>query len=258
MDQSCEEKRQQTAVRLGVEPVCVPRHIAVIMDGNGRWAQKKGLSRFRGHEQGGKTVEDIALYCVSLGIEYLTLYSFSIENWKRPREEVDFLMYLYSRYLEGIRPILMENNVKLLHVGSKDRLPQMVLDSLRDTMEITGKNTGMVLGLALNYGARTEIVEAVKEIATEYKNGTIELDDIDPDYLGKHLYTAGWPDPDLLIRTSGELRFSNFLLWQISYAEFYVTETLWPDFSKDDMDEAIKVYSARSRRFGDIAPQPAT
>ncbi|MCK4959685.1 MAG: isoprenyl transferase [Planctomycetes bacterium] len=258
MSQSFEEKRQQTADRLGIDPGSIPRHIAVIMDGNGRWAKKQGLSRYRGHEQGGKTVEDIALYCVALGVEYLTLYSFSVENWKRPREEVDFLMYLYSRYLEGIRPILMENNVRLLHVGSKERLPQMVLDSLRETMEITGENDGMVLGLALNYGARTEIVEAAKKIAVEYKSGTLELDDIDKDCLAGHLYTAGWPDPELLIRTSGELRFSNFLLWQISYSEFYVTETLWPDFSRDDLDEAIKTYSGRSRRFGDITSQPAS
>jgi len=255
LSQSFEEKRLQAAQRLGVDSAQVPRHIAIIMDGNGRWAAEKNLPRFRGHEQGGHTVEKIAIYCVELGVEYLTLYSFSIQNWKRPQEEIDFLMYLYSRYLEEIRPTLMENNVKLRHLGRTERLPQNVLETLNKTMEITHGNTGMVLGLALNYGSRTEITDAAKKIAAEYKNGELALDDIDHTCVGNHLYTAGWPDPDLLIRTSGESRVSNFLLWQISYAEFYVTQTLWPDFSNHDLDEAIKDYAKRTRRFGDVKPQ---
>ena len=154
MDQTFEHKRQQTAHRLSIDPQQIPRHIAIIMDGNGRWAIKKGLPRFEGHNEGGKTVETIARHCVNIGIEYLTLYSFSMQNWKRPKEEVDFLMYLYSEYLKGIRPNLMENNVKLLHLGKTKRLPKMVLDALLETMQITRDNTGMVLGLALNYGSR--------------------------------------------------------------------------------------------------------
>lgn len=257
MDKSFEEKRRGAAQRLGISQEQIPRHVAIIMDGNGRWATMQGLGRLRGHEQGAKTVKQIARYCVSLGIEYLTLYSFSMQNWKRPAEEVDFLMHLYAVYLEGIRPSLMENNVRLLHLGRTERLPQSVIEALEKTMQITRDNSGMVLGLALNYGARAEIVDAVRKIAAEHNNGTLALDDIDQDCVSNHLYTAGWRDPDLLIRTSGELRISNFLLWQISYTEFYVTETLWPDFSESDIDDAIKAYAQRSRRFGDITAHPA-
>jgi len=252
-----EQKRQQAAERLGVDMHGIPRHIAIIMDGNGRWATNAGLSRFEGHVQGAKVVETIAQCCVDTGVEYLTLYSFSMQNWKRPAEEVDFLMYLYSRYLAEIRPSLMRNNVKLIHLGQTEKLPKMVTDALAETVRLTSTNTGMVLGLALNYGARTEIVEAIKKIAQEYKDGDLVLDAIDQVCVSDHLYTAGWADPDLLIRTSGEMRISNFLLWQISYAEFYVTDTLWPDFGADDLDEAIKAYTGRSRRFGDIKSRQA-
>ncbi len=227
------------------------------MDGNGRWATSKGLSRFEGHVQGAKAVETIAQCCADMGIEYLTLYSFSMQNWKRPAKEVDFLMYLYSRYLEEIRPNLMKNNVKLVHLGQTEKLPQIVTDALVKTVELTGANTGMVLGLALNYGARTEIIDAVKKIAQEYKAGRLGLEEIDQTHISNCLYTAGWHDPDLLIRTSGEMRVSNFLLWQISYAEFYVTETLWPDFGADSLDEAIKDYAGRARRFGDVKSRSA-
>jgi undecaprenyl diphosphate synthase len=257
LSQSFEEKRQQAAQRLDISPEQIPRHVAIIMDGNGRWATKQDLPRLRGHEQGAKTVVEIAKYCVRLGVEYLTLYSFSMQNWRRPAEEVDFLMHLYAAYLEGIRPSLMENNVRLMHVGRKDPLPETVIKALEETMEITRSNTGMVLGLALNYGARAEIVDAVRKIAAEHKNDTLAPEDIDQDCISNHLYTAGWRDPDLLIRTSGELRISNFLLWQISYTEFYVTQTLWPDFSKSDVDDAIKAYAQRSRRFGDVTAHPA-
>ena len=251
---SFEEKRIKAADTLGVSVEGIPRHIAIIMDGNGRWAQKQGKPRFYGHSKGGSVVEKIALYCVDLGIEYLTLYSFSMQNWKRPKEEIDFLMDLYSLYLEGIRETLMKNNVRLAHLGTKDRLPQKVVDTLAETMKITSQNDGMTLGLALNYGSRTEIAEGVQAIAKECLEGKLNVDDIDHDCISNHLYTAGWPDPDLLIRTSGEMRVSNYLLWQISYSEFYVTEKFWPEFEKSDLDEAVRVYAKRSRRLGDIKP----
>jgi undecaprenyl diphosphate synthase len=255
VNESFEHKRMRTAERLGIPPQSVPRHVAIIMDGNGRWARQRDLPRFHGHEQGGKTVEKIALYGVKLGIECMSLYSFSLQNWKRPKEEVDFLMHLYSLYLEAIRPDLMTHNVRLVHLGRLDRLPQKVVDTLHKTVEITGTNTGMVLAIALNYGGRAEIVDAVKRIAADAVAGKLSPADIEEATLDRNLYTAGLPDPDLLIRTSGEMRISNFLLWQISYAEFFVTHTLWPDFSEADFDEAIRVFSGRSRRFGDVKSQ---
>lgn len=249
---SFEEKRRRAAQRLDISPENFPRHVAIIMDGNGRWAVKRVLRRYEGHIEGAKTVEKIAMYCVDIGIECLTLYSFSMQNWKRPAEEVEFLMYLYSRYLEEIRPKLMDNDVRLVHLGRTQRLPENVTTALAETVSMTSSNAGMALGLALNYGARTEITDAVIRIAEACRNGTIAPEDIDEECVSNHLYTAGLPDPDLLIRTSGELRISNFLLWQISYAEFYVTETLWPDFTTADLDAAIRAFSQRARRFGDV------
>ena len=252
MEKSIEEKLKKTARRLGLTPEQIPRHIAIIMDGNGRWAQKKGLPRAQGHRQGGKTVEKIAQYCVDFGLESLTLYSFSIENWRRPRAEVSSLMHLYTRYLVEIRPTLMRNDVKLIHLGRLGGLPPAVQKELTKTMEITVGNTGMVLALALNYGARTEIAEAAIKIAQEYKSGKLHLKDIDEKCVSRHLYTAGLAEPDLLIRTANEMRVSNFLLWQISYSEFYVTKTLWPDFKKASLEKAIRAYAKRNRRFGTI------
>jgi len=252
LEKSIEEKLKKTARRLGLTPEQIPRHIAIIMDGNGRWAQKKGLPRAQGHRQGGKTVEKIAQYCVDFGIESLTLYSFSIENWRRPRAEVSSLMHLYTRYLVEIRPTLMRNDVKLIHLGRLGGLPPAVQKELTKTMEITVGNTGMVLALALNYGARTEIAEAAIKIAQEYKSGKLHLKDIDEQCVSRHLYTAGLAEPDLLIRTANEMRVSNFLLWQISYSEFYVTKTLWPDFKKASLEKAIRAYAKRNRRFGTI------
>jgi len=254
MGASCEEKLKKTAERLGLEIEQMPRHVAVIMDGNGRWAQKRGLHRAKGHTQGGKTVEKVALFCVGLGLETLTLYSFSADNWQRPKSEVNALMHLYAQYMVGIRPILVENNVKLVHLGELSQLPSNVQDELLKTVELTGGNTGMVLALALNYSSRIEITNAVQRIAREYKSGVLELKDIDQQCISNHLYTAKLPDPDLLVRTANEMRVSNFLLWQISYSEFYVTKTLWPDFTKADMEEAILAYAARDRRFGTIKP----
>jgi len=249
--QSIEEKLEKTAERLGLTAEQMPRHIAIIMDGNGRWAQKKGLPRAKGHRQGGKTVEKIAQCCVDFGIESLTLYSFSLENWERPKTEVNTLMHLYTQYLIGIRSTMMENNVKLIHLGRLAQLPEAVKKELAKTIEVTAGNTGMKLALALNYG-RTEIVDAAKKIAQQYKMGEINMEDINEDCFSRHLYTDGLAEPDLLIRTANEMRVSNFLLWQISYSEFYVTKTLWPDFKKTDLERAIRAYAKRNRRFGTI------
>jgi undecaprenyl diphosphate synthase len=254
MNELLEPRLQKTAERLGIAFEQMPRHIAIIMDGNGRWAQQKGLMRVEGHNKGGQVVETIALDCVDLGIEVLTLYSFSIENWKRPKQEIDALMHLYVHYLVGIRNILMKNNVKLIHLGRMATLPESVRKELIATMKLTESNTGMILALALNYAGRAEIVDATKKIAQEYKQGDIQLDDINEQLISDHLYTAGLSDPDLLIRTANELRVSNFLLWQISYSEFYVTETFWPDFVKEDLEKAIIAYANRDRRFGTIGP----
>ena len=247
-----EEKLKKTAKHLGLTPDQMPRHIAIIMDGNGRWAKKKGMPRVKGHREGGKTVEKIAQCCVDFGIESLTLYSFSIENWKRPKAEVNALMHLYTQYLIQIRSTLMKNNVKLAHLGRLAGLPSPVQKELRKTMEITDANTGMILALALNYGGRAEIIDATQKIAQEYKNGKLRLRDIDEQCVSRHLYTAGLAEPDLLIRTANEMRISNFLLWQISYSEFYVTKTLWPDFKKSSLEKAILAYAKRIRRFGTI------
>jgi len=249
---SIEEKLKKTAKHLGITPEQIPRHIAIIMDGNGRWARRRELPRVRGHRQGGKTVEKIARHCVNLGIESLTLYSFSIENWKRPKTEVNSLMHLYTRYLVEIRPMLMENNVKLIHLGRLTNLPPEVKRELTKTIKLSAGNSGMVLALALNYGGRTEIIDATKKIAQKYKSGNLRLKDIDEQCISRHLYTAGLAEPDLLIRTANEQRISNFLLWQISYSEFYVTKILWPDFEKSDLEKAILAYAERNRRFGTI------
>ncbi|MHC4535881.1 MAG: isoprenyl transferase [Planctomycetota bacterium] len=249
---SFDQKRKETAEHLGIEPEQMPRHIAIIMDGNGRWAQKQGLPRVEGHSEGGKTVETIALRCVDFGIETLTLYSFSMENWKRPQYEINALMHLYTQYLIGIRELLERNNVKLVHLGRRDGVPDSVLEEIDTTMELTSTNTGMILALALNYGGRAEIVDATRKIAQEYKSGKLILENIDEQCINQNLYTAGLEEPDLLIRTANEMRISNFLLWQISYSEFYVTKTFWPDFNQTSLEEAILAYAQRNRRFGSI------
>jgi undecaprenyl diphosphate synthase len=230
----------------------MPRNIAIIMDGNGRWAQEKGKPRGAGHRRGGKVVERTALDCVDLGIESLTLYSFSLENWKRPQAEIDQLMKLYRKYLIGIRPMMMKNRVKLVHLGVLDNLPDKLVAELNKSIEMTAENDGMFLGFALNYGGRREIIDATKKIAQEYKDGRITLDDINDQLIRGSLYAPQVGDPDLLIRTSSEMRVSNFLLWQISYSEFFVTDTYWPDFNKANLEEAILTYAKRNRRFGSI------
>ncbi len=251
-----EAKIRATAERLSIRPEQVPRHIAIIMDGNGRWAQRRGLPRVRGHQEGARTVEKIAQNCVDFGIQSLTLYSFSIENWRRPEAEVNALMHLYAEYLVGIRPVLKKNRVRLVHFGRLKSLPDIVQKRLRETMKMTANHDGMTLALALNYGGRTEIVDAARTIARKYRKGTLRLKDIDEECFADHLYSAEVPDPDLLIRTANEMRISNFLLWQVSYSEFYVTRTLWPDFRKASLEKAILAYSNRDRRFGSLKSQP--
>ena len=249
-----DQKLAATAARLGLRPEQLPRNIAIIMDGNGRWAQGRNLPRYEGHGQGAKTAETVAQHCVDLGMRSLTLYSFSMENWKRPKAEVNALMHLYADYLVGIRPSLKRNNVKLLHLGRIEGLPESVSSALRETMELTRANTGMMLALALNYSGRVEIVDAARAIARACVEGRLKPQDIDEKCVSENLYTAGLSDPDLLIRTASELRVSNFLLWQISYSEFYVTDTLWPDFNDESLEQAILAYASRDRRFGAVDP----
>ncbi|MDH7598326.1 MAG: isoprenyl transferase [Sedimentisphaerales bacterium] len=254
-DEGFQQKLAATANRLGVRPDRLPRHIAIIMDGNGRWAQKRGLPRPLGHAEGAKTAEKIARHCVNLGIEVLTLYSFSLDNWKRPASEVNALMGLYQQYLANMRPALIEQNVKVVHLGRKEQLPEPVRQELERTLQATSSNNGMTLALALNYGGRAEIVDAVRSIVTKALNGQLTADQIDQACISQHLYTAGLPDPDLLIRTANELRISDFLLWQISYSEFYVTATLWPDFDEAALEQALIAYASRERRFGGLSPK---
>lgn len=238
---------------LGLEPSQLPRHIAIIMDGNGRWAERRGLPRVQGHEEGAKIVREIVTECARLGVGCLTLYSFSLENWKRPLDEVAHLMDLYHRYLIAERPTLIENDIRFVQVGRREGLPQPVLDELDRSAQVTHGNKGMTLALALNYGSRAEITDAVQSLARRVRDGTLEPDAIDETAISNALYTAGLPDPDLLIRTSGEMRVSNFLLWQISYAELHVTPTHWPDFHRDELHAAIREFARRQRRFGDVS-----
>src|SRR3990170_3561649 len=224
---------------LGIEPRQLPRHIAIIMDGNGRWASQRGLPRIRGHEAGSAAVREIVTECARLGVGYLTLYSFSAENWRRPKEEIDFLMNLYAHYLRQERPTMMDNNVRFLQIGRREPLPQAVLKELDETVALTSGNTGLTLLLALNYGSRQEIVDAVRCLASRAAAGGLRPEAIEEETIAGCLYTAGIPDPDLLIRTAGERRVSNFLLWQISYAELYVEPVSWPDFRKEHLHAAI-------------------
>ena len=237
---------------LDIPQQCLPRHIAIIMDGNGRWASQRDLPRLEGHQQGSKRVRPIVTECVRLGVQCLTLYSFSTENWKRPSEEVRGLMELYAEYLIGERPTTMANNVKVRHLGDPDALPERVVRELNETVRISSTNTGMTLCLALNYSGRSELVAAIRKIAADVAGGRSDKAAIDEALVSSYLDTAGLPDPDLLIRTAGEMRISNFLLWQISYAELYVTDVFWPDFDVDVLHGAIKEYAHRSRRFGGL------
>jgi undecaprenyl diphosphate synthase len=230
----------------------LPVHVAVIMDGNGRWAKKRLLNRIKGHEKGSESVRNVVRTCREIGIRILTLYAFSTENWQRPRSEIVALMALLKKFLISERKEMLDNNIRLNAIGQIDRLPEDVKRELQHSMRLTEKNDGLILNLALSYGGRAEIVKAVKEIAQHIKTGRIDLDSITPDLISKHLYTGTMPDPDLLIRTSGEMRISNFLLWQIAYTEICVTDTLWPDFGKDELLQIFKNYQQRERRFGKV------
>jgi undecaprenyl diphosphate synthase len=233
----------------------LPKHLAIIMDGNGRWAKNKGLLRALGHESGTKSVKIVVETCAKLGIENLTLYAFSTENWNRPKLEVDLLMKLLINSLKKELATLSKNNIKLNSIGNIENLPKSVQKELVEVIEKTKNNTRMTLTLALSYGSREEILNAVKIISDKVKNNIISIDSIDESIFNKHLYTHNLPDVDLVIRTSGEHRISNFLLWQIAYAEFYFTDVLWPDFSEQNLYEAIISYQKRERRFGKTSEQ---
>ena len=230
----------------------LPAHIAIIMDGNGRWAKGRKLSRIDGHSKGADAVRTVTRTCREIGIAYLTLYTFSTENWHRPKAEVAALMSLLKRYLSSERKEMMDNNIRLNAIGQLDRLPDGPRKLLYEVMTETQANDGMVLSLALSYGGRAEIVRAVREIVAEAKVGQISAGDITPELVSQYLYTAVMPDPDLLIRTGGEWRISNFLLWQIAYAEIFVTDTMWPDFGKEELLRILHDYGQRERRFGRV------
>jgi len=233
-------------------PVKIPRHIAIIMDGNGRWARERGFSRIRGHEQGAESVRAVLRACGEVGVEFLTLYAFSTENWKRPKAEIVALMKLLERFLKKETPELMEQNVKLQAIGRLTDLPAACQQELHRSIEKTSSNTGVTLILALSYSARMEIIDGVKSLLDAVERGHIDKAMIDVEMFSKHLYTRYYPDPDLLIRTSGEMRISNFLLWQLSYTEMYVTPKMWPEFRKEDLLDAINEYSKRQRRYGGL------
>ncbi len=250
-----ESRRRATAAAydaLGLPVEVMPRHIAIIMDGNGRWAKSRGKPRMFGHDHGARNVRPIVTECARLELDALTLYSFSTENWSRPTEEVGFLMQLYAQYLAEERSVMMDNNVRFIQVGRREGLAGEVLEQLDITTEETKNNTGLTLALALNYGSRQEILDATRALAEKARQGEIEPSAIDEAMFESHLYTAGMPDPDLLIRTAGEMRISNYLLWQISYSELYVTDVCWPDFDLEQLRESIRAYVSRRRNFGHV------
>lgn len=234
------------------EKSTIPQHVAMIMDGNGRWAQARGLSRTAGHREGIKRVEEIIEAAGELGLKVITFFAFSSENWVRPKSEVSMLMRSLSSFLERKVDKLHRNNIRLVTIGRNDPVPQYVQDKLRSAEEKTKKNTALTVVLALNYGARQEIVDAAKMIIREVVRGALDIDSLSPDIFSNYLYTAELPDPDLLIRTSGEMRISNFLLWQLSYAELYFPAKYWPDFRKQDLIEALEEFAKRERRFGGV------
>jgi undecaprenyl diphosphate synthase len=237
---------------LGLPPERLPRHVAIIMDGNGRWAQRRGLPRIEGHRQGVASVRRTTEECARLGLEQLTLYCLSSENWKRPQIELDFLMQLLEQYLIEERATILEQNIRLAVIGRRDGIPDAVLRELDKTIELSGANTGLRLCLAINYGGRSELADAIRRICADVQAGRLAAGDVNEEMIGGYLYTADMPDPDLLIRTAGEMRVSNFLLWQISYAELWVTDDCWPDFAEPVLHEALREYASRDRRFGGL------
>lgn len=237
---------------LGLDPAKLPRHIAIIMDGNGRWAQIQGKERIEGHARGAKSVDDVTEECCRLGIGQLTLYCLSSENWKRPKAELDFLMALLKQYLLGERERILAQNIRFTVIGRRAGLPDEVLVEIDENIRLTRDNTGLTLCLAINYGSRAEIVDACRSLAERVKRGELIPDQIDEADISASLYTAGMEDPDLLIRTAGEMRISNYLLWQISYAELWVTPKFWPEFDAALLHEAMRDFARRERRFGGL------
>jgi undecaprenyl diphosphate synthase len=235
-----------------IEPNERPRHIAIIMDGNGRWARRQGLPRIEGHRRGVASVRRTTEECARLGLDQLTLYCLSSENWKRPREELDFLMHLLEQYMIEERATLMRQNIRVAVIGRRDGIPEATQREMEKTIAMSASNTGMRLCLAVNYGGRAELVDAVRAIAADVQSGKLAPDQIDEKTIAAHVYTGGMPDPDLLIRTAGEMRVSNFLLWQISYAELWVTDDCWPEFTEEHLHRAMCEYAARDRRFGGL------
>jgi undecaprenyl diphosphate synthase len=233
-----------------INPDRIPRHVAIIMDGNGRWAKKKGFSRVSGHEEGTESVRIVVRESRKLGIKWLTLYAFSEENWKRPRYEIDALMRILKRFLKSELNEMLENGIRFQTIGNTEKLPKDVQGIIQDTIEKTSHNSDMTLTLALSYGGRQEISLSVRKIMEEIRSGALRVEQITEDLISNFLYTGGMPDPDLLIRTSGEYRVSNFLLWQIAYTEIYITPVLWPDFRKEEYLLAIEEFQKRERRFG--------
>ncbi len=244
--------KSEAAENAGLDPSKLPAHVAVIMDGNGRWAKKRMLNRVKGHERGADTVRLVVRTSREIGIRYLTLYAFSTENWQRPEAEISALMTLLKRFLASEKQEMVENNIRLNTIGQTDRLPADVQETLAQNKEATGANDGMCLTLALSYGGRAEIARAAREIAEAVKQGRMDPQEVTPQRLAEYMYTAEMPDPELLIRTSGEFRVSNFLLWQIAYTEIFVTPTLWPEFTRDEYIEILRDFGKRERRFGRI------
>ena len=245
--------RKRRKIRVNKEQVLnapLPQHIAIILDGNGRWAKKRGLPRTAGHQEGAMNVREITKLCANIGIKALTVYAFSTENWKRPDEEVKFLMKLPIKFFNEFAPELVENNIRLKVIGNVEELPTDLQQKVLEISELTKNNTKMTLTIALNYGSQDEIKQAVQAIATDVKNGQLNVEDINEDVIDQHLMTSDLPPLDLMIRTSGELRISNYLLWQLAYAELYFTSIAWPDFKEEQLYEALLDYQKRNRRFG--------
>lgn len=232
--------------------IILPEHIGIIMDGNGRWAKKRSLPRSVGHREGAKTFRKITRYCSDIGIKYLTVYAFSTENWKRPEDEVSALMKLFKSYLNEALEDFKDDSIVVKFIGDKSHFSEDLQKLMIENEESSKNRDGMVLNIAMNYGSRDEIVRAVKNISLDVKAGKLDADKIDEELFSNYLYTAGQPDPDLIIRPSGEYRISNFMLWQAAYTEFVIMNKLWPDFEKSDLDEAINIYSQRNRRFGGV------
>lgn len=237
---------------INLEKENIPRHIAIIMDGNGRWAKEKGKRRTAGHREGSKVLKEICRNAKDFSVEYITVYAFSTENWKRPKEEVAFLMDLLRQYLKESISSSKKDNMRVKVIGEREGLPQDIIDRIIELEQASKNNTGLTLQIALNYGGRNEIIRAIKKIAGDYKNDSIVLESINEDSFSRYLDTSDIPEPELMIRTSGEQRLSNFLLWQLAYSEFYFTDKYWPDFKKEDLEDAIIFYQNKERRFGGL------